>query len=817
MNNLFDECDNSVKKFKNKVDDIINNLGNNPISPELQQKFNNFNNQLNTYEKSIENNEDIHEILKLAKAVGLQASVLGSEIQRDKLVDDSIKLLAKEVVPKANAFREWVETQEESGKPYQSTLNTTQKYTEDKSKKIQDESILLLQGKGNNTFATGFVVANNNLGSFIVTAAHAIESMKNVQVKGVNAEVVAIGGVDKIDLCVLFVENTYFTPLTLQEENCDSLQVKFTGFFSHRPPTYKLKTTYGSIKTMALHFSDNSIELFEVIIDGTHNEMERGNSGAPLICQTTNNVVGVMLQRGKNGKLGYAVPIKYLQNIWEEMSDVLQSDNTQINKSKLNLSIPTNIYIDKKSKIEPVLGVKTIANRLSSIIINQPDDSGMMIGIFGKWGRGKTYLAEQTWKELHNYKPKFKRIIFSAWKYQDTKSLWAYLYENFIDSYLDKQEEETLKDKIKNYYSITKKIWKLNLEKHKWFPIISFGLLLVLAIVWTFFVDKVWLIKLLISTFGIVVLIKIFLLYISQKESAIGLYRKYFSKKSYNDYLGFQSEVEHELTNLLKTWIPEANEDEKIILFVDDIDRCNIEQIISIIDGLRVILDNPVIHERLIIITAIDEEILKVALQHKYKNVEDESLSRMYTEYLEKIFIIGLKLNPLNNHEVQEFLNNILPNKEKSTVFKTESINSLEIVPQEVDVSSSSNQENRLLMNGEQNDELSVENSAQQIDDYEISDDEQDYLLEIIKKLKNPTPRKVRIFYYKYLIMKQLFDIRLKEKGLTQSWYENSDGTVIADILILMANGEDFEKFGNDENEEIINELKYVVNMVSVL
>jgi len=807
MNNLFDECDNSVTKLKNRVDDIIKSLGMSPISPELQQKFHNFNNQLNTYEKSIENKKDIHEIFKLAKAVGLQTSVLGNEVQKDKLVADSIKLLAKEVVLEANTFREWVETREESGKPYQSTISENNKelYNEKikVSKKIksnsvnQDKVIKNLENcivKINTPYSacTGFFISAN----IIATVSFIVENdfeYKDIEIIGGNVKhsIKKLEFDRNIDLLLITVdtENDVFVELEESIEigdKCFSL-----GYIDDSNKSTPLTLEYEGQRGDDLQFKGGQVQ--------------RGYGGSPILNLVTLKVCAVIVKtRDEYSNLGgYGVSVS---NFYNFKTFLMQNKNS-------NISFNKNINIVKKSEIRPVLGVKSIAKTLSSIIIHQPDDSGMMIGIFGKWGRGKTFLAEQTWKELKNDKPKFKRIIFSAWKYQDTTSLWAYLYENFIDSYLDKQEEKTLKDKMKNYYSTTKKIWKLNLEKHKWFPVISFGLLLILAIVWTFFVDKIWLIKLLISTFGIVVLIKFFLLYISQKESAIGLYRKYFSKKSYNDYLGFQSEVEHELTNLLKTWIPEANKDEKIILFVDDIDRCNIEQIILIIDGLRVILDNPVIHERLIIITAIDEEILKVALRHKYENIEDDRLSTMYKEYLEKIFIVGLKLNALNNNQVQEFLTNIFP-KEKTSVSQKEFVDIPENNPSQNDAPATNPKHSG--SSSKRDDDL-PENSAKQRDDYEISNSERGYLLEVIKKLKNPTPRKVRIFYYKYLIMKQLFHIRLKEKGLIQGWHDNSDETVIADILVHMANGEDFEKFGNDKNEEIINELKYVANMVSVL
>ncbi|PKH86884.1 hypothetical protein [Colwellia sp. Bg11-28] len=56
------------------------------------------------------------------------------------------------------------------------------------------------------------------------------------------------------------------------------------------------------------------------------------------------------------------------------------------------VSIPTKINLNTA---KPSFGVEAIAKTLSSIIINIPERSGMMIGVFGKWGRGKTYLVDK--------------------------------------------------------------------------------------------------------------------------------------------------------------------------------------------------------------------------------------------------------------------------------------------------------------------------------------------------------------------------------------------------------------------------------------
>lgn len=469
---------------------------------------------------------------------------------------------------------------------------------------------------------------------------------------------------------------------------------------------------------------------------------------------------------------------------------------------KFNLQPPINM-IDKNN-ISPVLGVEEISEALASIIINQPEDSGMMVGIFGKWGRGKTFLAERTWQSIKARRTNFQRVIFSAWKYQDTKASWAYLYKSLLDQYLF--EEETTNwiykgvNKVKKYY----KLLKLNTKKYSVIPVIS----LLASGLWLFAVDdKVGLYKEVISIFGVVTLIQIIYFYFKHSDNILDLFSNYFSKRDFSDYLGFQAEVENEITNLLKTWIKTAGPDKKIVLFVDDIDRCNINQVLTIIDGLRVILDNSEINNRLIIITAVDETILELSLKQKYESFYDQH--NIFKEYLEKIFIIGLKLNSLSDVEIQDFLTNIIPRP-------AEESNPIQIEK------SSPNRNGKTELSSTSASTITNDTDIQVDHDLDIHVDESKYLLKQVINLENATPRKIRIFYYKYLVMKKLLMIKLEANNLLDEWEEINEEHIIIDALIHSTNGGCIDVyFLNNVNKairpELIETVKYVVLMVSVL
>lgn len=144
MDNLINRCQKEILELKQIVERLIKGLGVNPISSDLQQKFNNFNNQHNTYIKAINDNSSINEILKFSRAVGLQASVLGSAIIQDKLIDVSQHELAIQLRDSSNKFRDWVEAQFEFGSPYEETVNT-EKLDEKQNRMLRNKKKIRLK------------------------------------------------------------------------------------------------------------------------------------------------------------------------------------------------------------------------------------------------------------------------------------------------------------------------------------------------------------------------------------------------------------------------------------------------------------------------------------------------------------------------------------------------------------------------------------------------------------------------------------------------------------------------------------------------
>ena len=101
--------------------------------------------------------------------------------------------------------------------------------------------------------------------------------------------------------------------------------------------------------------------------------------------------------------------------------------------------------------------------------------------------------------------------------------------------------------------------------------------------------------------------------------------------------MGVQAEIEKELASLLKSWIyKNKTQYKKVILYVDDIDRCSETKMIAILDSLRTVLENEDIRKRLIVICSVEVEKLKLGIEYKYKALFDNQPNKE-TDFTRKV------------------------------------------------------------------------------------------------------------------------------------------------------------------------------------
>lgn len=375
--------------------------------------------------------------------------------------------------------------------------------------------------------------------------------------------------------------------------------------------------------------------------------------------------------------------------------------------------------------VSPCFGVDSLADsfikQLDKIAVSELEHI-RMLGIFGPWGRGKTYFYNRLKNKLSSREKSvsYKTVEFNAWKYQDTPSLWAYLYETLYHS-----------------MSIWQKLWffikSLFTLKDLIICFIVFSLFWLLygVIEPTVDLERVTRIISAVKIPAIIISSLSLLLYklIENPISAIKIIRKYVARKSYSDVLGLQNEIEKDLECLIKTMV--TNED-KILLFVDDIDRCSIEKMIKVIESLRIILENKEIQQRVIVLCSVDSNklIKGYCCQHKELYRNETELVEIAREQLDKLFVFSIGLPPLDNTQYGEYLKSLVSQNQDDVVNNTEKTPPF---------SGNRNGKSLVPVIGD--------------DDVKLLDDAQ-ICVEIQTFLKNRplvTPRKLRIMYYQLL------------------------------------------------------------------
>jgi len=364
-----------------------------------------------------------------------------------------------------------------------------------------------------------------------------------------------------------------------------------------------------------------------------------------------------------------------------------------------------------------------------------------MIGIFAPWGRGKSYFFKII-KEIINKRNQLKNLStihydvveFNAWKYQETPAIWAYLFETIF--------------KYKGW------LFRLFFSiKHNWSTICrDIALLILLFSLLFLVVNNEYRVIVGVMSSGIIGLIINFLLKYS--NPAISLIRRYTKGISYYNEMGVQAEIEKELASLLKSWIyKNKTQYKKVILYVDDIDRCSETKMIAILDSLRTVLENEDIRKRLIVICSVEVEKLKLGIEYKYKALFDNQpnnnskLKKISREQLDKIFITGISLSPLTINQQLEFLNKIalIESSSESEVIleKDSGINKISLKDQD-----KTKKDVKFFSNKEIVDLISKF---------------------ITGKKTKLTPRKIRIIFYRILLANNIISFISERKKISEN------------------------------------------------
>ena len=205
-------------------------------------------------------------------------------------------------------------------------------------------SIVNIESVSNNSFGTGFVIDRDEKGVFVLTCAHVLDDVETPVVENVLAKVVAKGSF--IDMAVLYVSKLKVDALPLQTQECTNLNVEVIGFSVFNKNLTQKKHIKATLYQELIELHSKEDDLFYTVRKIKANDgfnFDRGNSGSPVICKDSGNVIA-MISNKEGSDIGYAIDINNIKEVWKEIPKKLLETKVE--------------PLKQEKKIEPVSGRK---------------------------------------------------------------------------------------------------------------------------------------------------------------------------------------------------------------------------------------------------------------------------------------------------------------------------------------------------------------------------------------------------------------------------------------------------------------------------
>lgn len=272
---------------------------------------------------------------------------------------------------------------------------------------------------------------------------------------------------------------------------------------------------------------------------------------------------------------------------------------------------------------------KSYAQVLAMQIIRS-DKAPLSICINGSWGRGKTTLLYAVKKMLSDQQAyqallsashvdsaragHFVTVVFNAWKYSHTESLYVALIQQVFAAIADLETSAGVKQSRLER-------WIENLKQHWTNPLN----------------DRYDLWRAMLNMVGARLGVKL--------DPA-----DYLKPSKFRDNLPFYNEFEAVVKNILKKHLADQK---RLVIFIDDLDRCSPEQTAAVLETIKTFLDM----ENCVFVVALDRSYAEACIKQAY-GLEAPPPS-FETWYLDKVLHITFNIPPLGSADTEVYFKEI--------------------------------------------------------------------------------------------------------------------------------------------------------------
>jgi len=304
---------------------------------------------------------------------------------------------------------------------------------------------------------------------------------------------------------------------------------------------------------------------------------------------------------------------------------------------------------------EDLLGFKVHADLITEVV---KDDLllPITIGVFGDWGSGKSSILKITKEQLDKLDDGTFVLYFNGWLFEGYDDAKAALLESIVKAF-EKNEKfsSNIKDKAKKL-----------LKSVNWMRVLGLGFKNVAVPMATAYATGgISLIpqiaKQLGSIDGEVILEKL------KGDNPEEFLKSIIKEEDSEEKSVLVREFRENFTELI-----EESKIKKLVVIIDDLDRCTPERIIENLEAIKLFLNV----EKTAFIIGADPRIVRHAIEFRYKTDRIESSddpnsrnNRIVSDYLEKLIQVPYNLPRLSDNEVETYMTLLFCKKELGNDF----------------------------------------------------------------------------------------------------------------------------------------------------
>jgi KAP-like P-loop domain-containing protein/CHAT domain-containing protein len=309
---------------------------------------------------------------------------------------------------------------------------------------------------------------------------------------------------------------------------------------------------------------------------------------------------------------------------------------------------------------EDQLGFSDYVTAFADLITSPYTRPPLTIGIFGTWGMGKSFLLEHIEREItrrqtfrdgeahHGTGISEAYIVrFNAWEYSASEIVWPGLVRKILST-LDK---DVPWPRYKRWW--TRLRWNLTREFRRLrAPLAAAGMVVAIAVavaLWRNHTDLAKTIAAVVAALGVGGLLK------AASDPVARWVTTLFAESNYGRQIGYMEDIKHDLETLErrlhKDGNPEGDVVGRILVLIDDLDRCEPEKAVEMLQAVNLLLN----FSSFIVCLGIDARIVTGAVEKHYAGLLGRTGASGY-EYLDKIVQIPFRIPEPGEEEIKTFI-----------------------------------------------------------------------------------------------------------------------------------------------------------------